>query len=199
MLLISRLIVTKNYRIISFTYLKLKLLHRVCKKSWVLNTFWSQCICLLPHSTSHSISQHPGLSTTFFVEVEVLQALVQVAGGGGSSDVGVGVHRSQAWDGRAVPYWSQVTGLWTLKAGAHTVHQERSSIIPNKWKQMTKMLKWATISDQEWFNSQKLFNITDIDLQHITPEMIPLNLFRPNISPMSGLNRFKGITRGKSL
>lgn len=31
------------------------------------------------------------LPPTLFIEVEVLQALVQVAGSGGSSDVGVGV------------------------------------------------------------------------------------------------------------
>lgn len=54
------------------------------------------------------ISQQAFLSPTLFVEVEVLQALVQVAGSGSGTYVGVGVDRSQTWDGRAVPYWSQV-------------------------------------------------------------------------------------------
>lgn len=49
---------------------------------------------------------------TLFIEVEVLEALVEVAGAVYSSDVGVGVDWSQARDGRAVPNWGLVALLW---------------------------------------------------------------------------------------
>lgn len=58
-----------------------------------------------------SVSQHAQRSHTFLVDVEVLQAFVQVAGRGDGSDVGVGIDGSQARDGRAVPHRSQVTRL----------------------------------------------------------------------------------------
>lgn len=58
-----------------------------------------------------NISQHASLSPTFLVDVEVLQALVQVAGRGDGSDVGVGVDGPQARDGRAVPHRSQIPGF----------------------------------------------------------------------------------------
>lgn len=48
---------------------------------------------------------------TFLVEIEVLQTFVQIPGGGDSSDVGVGVDRSQAGDGGTVPYWREVPRL----------------------------------------------------------------------------------------
>lgn len=53
-------------------------------------------------------------SFTFFIEVEVLQALVHVAGRRCRSDVGVGVDWAQARDGRTVPHWCQVARFWTV-------------------------------------------------------------------------------------
>ena len=48
---------------------------------------------------------------TLLVDVEVLQALVEVAGRGGRPDVGVGVDRAQPGDGRAVPPRGQAARL----------------------------------------------------------------------------------------
>lgn len=48
---------------------------------------------------------------TLLVEVEVLQALVQVAGAAGRADVGVGVDRAKARDSGAVPGWRHVSRL----------------------------------------------------------------------------------------
>lgn len=83
---------------------------------------------------------HPpvrSLSPTLFVEIEVLQALVQVTGSSNSSDVGVRVDWSQAWDGRAVPHWSQVTRLWKH---THTNTYARTSIQAFR----TKNTSWSS-------------------------------------------------------
>ena len=48
---------------------------------------------------------------TLLADVEVLQALVEVAGGGGRPDVGVGVDGAQAGGGRAVPARGQAAGF----------------------------------------------------------------------------------------
>lgn len=70
------------------------------------------------HRPTFDVTQNTGTQRssechlTFFIEVEVLEALVEVAGGVYSSDVGVGVDWSQARDGRAVPHWGLVALLW---------------------------------------------------------------------------------------
>lgn len=72
---------------------------------------------------------------TFFIEVEVLQALVEVACGGGGADVGVGVDGAQAGDGRAVLHWRQVAWLWRtgLVGGKNTQNVQHSSSSVQDW------------------------------------------------------------------
>lgn len=71
---------------------------------------------LLMRQTSVLLLREVGLDTplgslTLLVEVEVLQALVQVAGGGCSPDVGVGVDGAEAWNRWAVPHRRDVSRL----------------------------------------------------------------------------------------
>lgn len=65
-------------------------------------------VLLQSTGTQRSLECH----LTLFIEVEVLEALVEVAGGVYSSDVGVGVNWSQARNGRAVPHWGLAALLW---------------------------------------------------------------------------------------
>lgn len=76
---------------------------------------------LQPNFWSHWRSQCSSKCLlTLFIEVEVLEALVEVAGAVYSSDVGVGVDWSQARDGRAVPNWGLVALLWRKTQRGHT-------------------------------------------------------------------------------
>lgn len=67
--------------------------------------FWSHGRLLITDRWS-------GWLLTLFIEVEVLEALVEVAGSVYSSDVGVGVDGPQARDGRAVSHGGLVSLLW---------------------------------------------------------------------------------------